>query len=166
MKRNRIWIIVTAACVITALVITVFVLVAGLPENHCKRILYSNASDFESLVDYVRQYGITGKTGIGDDDIPQEIEEILIRLNEKYQPDSDYPVFTMIDVKQDGDGDIYISVQAEKHKLKNGDGHDSPDIRCCQLVYVDPDYSDSFMEKNARPFYGNWRIWSSDMWSG
>ena len=66
----------------------------------------------------------------------------------------------------DDDGNIYISVQAEKHRNKGGDGQNSPDIRCCCLVYVDPDYSESVMEMSVDPFYDNWRVWSSDIWSG
>ncbi|MBR3247996.1 MAG: hypothetical protein IKG03_06335 [Clostridiales bacterium] len=166
MRRSKIRYILTASFLITALVILLLVFVAKFPEFYCKRCLNSNISDFDNLVSYVRQYELTGKISVEDGDIPLEVEEILVRLNNKYQSDSDYPVFTGLSAKNDGNGNIYMSVQVRKDKIPSGDGYDSPDIRCYELVYVDPDYGDSIKEISARPFNGNWRIWSSDMWSG
>ena len=166
MNRNRIRIILTAVLLITLIAGVLLFAFAKSPERYCKRCLYSNVSDFDSLVHYVRQYDLSGEVEVGDSDIPQEIEQILERLNDQYQQDSDYPVFTSIVARHDDNGNIYISVQAEKHRNKGGDGQNSPDIRCCCLVYVDPDYSESVMEMSVDPFYDNWRVWSSDIWSG
>ena len=164
--KNKSKIILIAALIIAVIGGVLLTVYLKSPEQYCKRCLYSNSSDFDSLVDYVRQYDITGEVEVGDGDIPPEIEAILVRLNDQYQADSDYPVFTALTAQHDDNGNIYISVQAEKHRNSSGDGLDSSDIRCCSLVYVDPDYSGSVMEMNTRPFYDNWRVWSTDMWSG
>lgn len=87
-------------------------------------------------------------------------------MNKKYQVDSNYPVFTAINVRSDGKGNTYIYIQAKKQRIITGDGINKPDIRCYSLVYIDPNYAGSIKEMSKRPFYDNWRIWSEDMWSG
>ena len=164
-SKNRVLLLVPCILVlICALVVSILVIKS--PKFYCKRCLYSNKSDFENVVKYVKQYGITEDMKLDDSDIPQEIKEILERLNQKYQKDSDYPIFKTLDVRADADENVYISLQVEKHKIKNADGYDTPDIRCYYLIYVDPDYAGNNMIKTERPFYGNWRIWSQDLWSG
>ena len=130
MKKSRIRALLITLSVIISLVILTLVLVVNSAEYYCKRCLNSNSTDFDNLVTYVKQNGITGQMSIGDDIIPKEIEEILDRLNGKYQVDSNYPVFTAINVRSDGNGNTYIYVQAKKQKIKTGDGINTPDIRC------------------------------------
>ena len=166
MNKRRIRALQITVSVISALVILTIILVINSAEYYCKRCLNTNSTDFDNLVTYVKQNGITGKMSIGDDIIPKEIEEILERLNRKYQVDCNYPVFTAINVRSDGKGNTYIYIQAKKQKIKTGDGINTPDIRCYSLVYVDPNYAGSIKEMSERPFYDNWRIWSEDMWSG
>ncbi len=166
MKKRRIRALQITVSVISALVILTIILVVNSAEYYCKRCLNSNSTDFDNLVTYVKQNGITGKMSIGDDIIPKEIEEILERLNKKYQVDSNYPVFTAINVRSDGKGNTYIYIQAKKQRIITGDGINKPDIRCYSLVYIDPNYAGSIKEMSKRPFYDNWRIWSEDMWSG
>ena len=166
MKKSRICALLITVSVIISLAILIIIFVVNSAEYYCKKCLNSNATDFDNLVTYVKQNEITGKMSIGDGIIPKEIEEILERLNGKYQMDSHYPVFTTINVRSDGNGNTYIYIQAKKQRIITGDGINKPDIRCYSLVYIDPNYAGSIKEMSERPFYDNWRIWSEDMWSG
>lgn len=54
---------------------------------------------------------------------------------------------------------------AQKEKLKNRDGVNVADIRCCYIVYVDENYDGSSPAKYKKPFCGNWYTWSRDIYS-
>ncbi len=95
-----------------------------------------------------------------------KVKSILSRLREQYQKDSDYPVFLSVSVKYDETGNMLLSMQTKKEKLKNGDGIDNPDIRVYYLVYIDENYNGVSPIKEKEPFYDNWYTWSSDTYSG
>ncbi|MCQ2417586.1 MAG: hypothetical protein MJ071_07220 [Oscillospiraceae bacterium] len=50
--------------------------------------------------------------------------------------------------------------------LKNGEGKQTPDIRCYELVYISQDFNGNIRESRAEPFYDRWCIWSCDTYSG
>lgn len=96
----------------------------------------------------------------------QQVKETLNRLRERYQKGSSYPVFSAVSVQYDDSGDMLLSMQVKKEKLKNGDGINVPDIRVYYLVYIDENYNGSSLIKETEPFYDNWYTWSSDTYSG
>lgn len=160
------------------------------PYKYTEDCFYSNKEDFEQLsacfkelysegityaeyeedtdcfsVDYNGDDVFLDKTA-GNSSLYNEVEEILSNLREKYQKDSDYPVFSSITVQYDDNGNMLLTVQAKKEKLKNGDGVDNPDIRMFYLVYIDEDYKGSSLINAKNSFYDNWYTWSADTYSG
>lgn len=136
------------------------------PYRYCENCLQSNIEYFDALPTYIRNYSLSGTVKISDENTPKEIKEILRSLNKQYQKDSDYPVFTAIEVYSDNNGNLAISIQAKKEIIKGGNGIDTPDVRCYSLVYVEPNYVGSIHAKEKASFYDNWRTWSSDTYSG
>ena len=136
------------------------------PIGCCRRCLYSNEDDFKLLVECVRESEFTGDIRLGENGNPAQIEEILERLNKRYQRDEDLPVFNFVRIDRDGDNDIYISITARSERRRGGDGMTSPDITRYDLVYIDPGYEGHSFEKSCEPFYDNWRVWFTDSWSG
>ena len=135
------------------------------PYRYCKKCLQSNREYFDAIPTYIRKYSLNGDVSLRDENTPKEIREILNNLNKQYQKDSDYPVFTAIQIYNDKNGNLAILIQAKKDRLKNGNGIEIPDIRCYSLVYVEPNCTGSIYTKKS-PFYDNWRTWSSDTYSG
>ena len=74
----------------------------------------SNIEYFDALPTYIRNYSLSGTVKISDENTPKEINEILDSLNKQNQKDSDYPVFTAIEVYSDNNGNLAISIQAKK----------------------------------------------------
>ena len=136
------------------------------PYRYCENCLHSNKEYFDELPSYIREDGISGTFYLNDENTPKEINEILESLNKQYQKDSDYPVFTAIEINNDDNGALAISLQAKKTGIKKRDAAEMPDIRCYYLVYIEPDHNGSIPAKNITPFYDNWRTWSQDIYSG
>lgn len=158
--------------------------------KYTKDCFYSNKDEFESLLkcfDDLYSEGITYaeyeegtdcfsvdyggddvflNTAADDSDLYNDVKAILTRLREQYQKDSDYPVFSSVEVQYDDNGDMLLSVQAKKKKLKNCDGVDTPDIIVYSLVYIDENYDENSPIKEEEAFYGNWYTWSHDTYSG
>ena len=138
------------------------------PYHYIKSCLYSNKESFDYIPNYLKNANIEENTHIriDADSDHDEINSILSSLKEQYQNDSVYPVFSSIDVYFDSDGDFMFYIQARKEKLKNGDGINSPDIRCYELVYIDERYDGNSPIKEKEPFCENWYTWSKDTYSG
>ncbi|MBP3855145.1 MAG: hypothetical protein IK990_05975 [Ruminiclostridium sp.] len=165
-KRKYIYVIaIILIIVIIAIPITLQVEYCA-PYRYCQKCLLSNQEYFDTLPMYIRDYGLNGHIYRKDENNPEEIREILDSLNKQYQKDSFYPVFDEIVVDYDQKGNLAFSIQAKRDRLKNGNGIETPDIRSYYLVYVDTNYSGSIHAKDKAPFYANWRIWSSDSFSG
>ena len=71
------------------------------PYRYCENCLQSNIEYFDALPTYIRNYCLSGTVKISDENTPKEINEILDSFNNQYQKDSDYPVFTAIEVYSD-----------------------------------------------------------------
>lgn len=178
--------LLSVAALILFLIISSFA-----PYKYTKDCFYSNKEDFEQLSVHFRDLYSEGVTKVKFDentdyfsfdykdgnynsinaafdkyDSFDKVKSILSNLREQYQKDSDYPVFSSISVKYDDYGNMLLSMQAKKERLKNGDGIDSPDIRVYYLVYIDENYNDNSPIKEKEPFYDNWYTWSSDTYSG
>lgn len=136
--------------------------------HYIKSCLYSNEAELEQLADYVRDIYAEGESFVMLDEESghDEIMPILDALREKYQSDSEYPVFTAVEAYFDKDGDVLFLIQVKKHRLKNGDGINSPDIRCYCLVYVDEAYDGDQRFADGKPIWGSWHTWSFDTYSG
>lgn len=106
------------------------------------------------------------KGGSTFSDSYNEVEVILNGLRERYQQDSDYPVFSSVKAQYDDNGAMVLTVQTKKEKLKNGDGINKPDIRVFYLVYIDENYDGASPKGERKPFCGNWYTWSADIYSG
>lgn len=165
-NRRIIFGAVAVGIIMLFLIVAVILMKYMLPYRYCEECVYANKQDFDDLVRYVRENNLTGNISNDDNSIPQEIRDILESLNDQYQGDSDYPVFTEIRIRRDDNDNLYISLQAKKERLRNRDGKDLPDIRCYSLVYIDPGFGGGVPELERKTFYGNWRTWSSDLWSG
>ena len=165
-NRKRILGAVAVGIIMVFLIAAVILMKYMLPYRYCEECVYANTENFDDLVRDVRENNLTGNISSDDNSMPQEIRDILESLNKQYQGDSDYPVFTTIRIRRDDNDNLYISLQAKKERLRNRDGKDLPDIRCYSLVYVDPGFGGNIPELDRKAFYGNWRTWSSDIWSG
>ncbi len=150
------------------------------PHIYTEKCFYSNREKLEQLPEYFRELQADGIEKVSTDwDMPwdepesttyNEVKSILAGLQEQYQKDSDYPVFAAVCADYDENGNIQLYLQTRKKKLRNGNGMDSPDIRCYYLVYIDENYSGSSklqIDKNYyEPFCGNWYTWSTDTFLG
>ncbi|MBO6207201.1 MAG: hypothetical protein J6O73_09690 [Lachnospiraceae bacterium] len=165
-NRKNIFSAVAVGIIMLFLIGAVILLEQMLPYRYCEECLYANTEKFDDLVRYVRENNLTGNIRSDDNSMPREIRDIMENLNRQYQGDSDYPVFTALRIRRDDKDNMYISIQAKKERLRNRDGKELPDIRCYNLVYVDPSFGGGIPELERKTFYGNWRAWSSDLWSG
>lgn len=178
MKRKR---IITAIIVIVPLLCVIslalyFVTSYYSPYSYVENCFYSNKEALEQLPICFKELQGDGiaSAKVNENDLPEalqkEVKAILEGLREQYQKDSEYPVFSSVYVDFDGNGNVLLYLQAKKERLKNGDGVDSPDIRCYYLVYIDENYSGSSQlhidKEYKKPFCGNWYTWSSDTCSG
>lgn len=136
------------------------------PYRYCEKCLLSNKDYFEILPKYIKKYELNGDILLNNETTPKEVRNILDKLNKQYQKDSDYPVFTAIEVRCDKNDNIAVLLNAKKEKIENSDGIGTPDVRCYSLVYVEPNYTGEIFAKDEVPFYDNWRTWSSDTYSG
>ena len=137
-------------------------------KRYVKDCFYTNQESFQKIVDLSRKQYHDGDTylKIDEESNSDEYRTILKDLREQYQSNSDYPVFTAVDIYYDNEGDLALYIQVKKKKLKNGDGIDIPDIICYDLVYIDEKYDGNKTVKNEKPFYENWYFWSFDTYSG
>lgn len=168
-KKKLLRYIIAAIPLLSVLAIIISAVVSYYyPYYYIENCLYSNKDEFEQLTVYVRDLYTEGdkRIKINEESGREEIKAILGRLREQYQKDSDYTVFSSIDAYFDNDGDMLFYIWAKAEKLKGGDGIDSPDIRCYDLVYVDEGYDGDQPVKDKEPFWGNWRTWSSNTYSG
>lgn len=165
-NRRIIFGVVAVGIILVFLIAAVILMKQVMPYRYCEKCVYANKQDFDDLVKYVRESNLTGNISNDDNSLPREIRDILESLNRQYQGDSDFPVFTAIRIRRDDNDNLYISLQAKKERLRNRDGKELPDIRCYSLVYVDPGFGGNIPELDRKAFYGNWRTWSSDIWSG
>lgn len=167
MKRKRLFRYIVIVILILAIPAFIAVYYYS-PYLYIKACLYSNKESFEQIPIYLKSINIekNAHIKIDDDSDYNEINSILIDLKEQYQNDSTYPVFSAINVYSDSDGDLLLYIHTRKEKLKNGDGIDSPDIRCYDLVYIDEGYDGNSPVKDTEPFWGNWYTWSHDTYSG
>jgi hypothetical protein len=94
----------------------------------------------------------------------------LKELKDKYQQNSDLPVFTYAEACFDDNGNmlLYLLVKGTEPFKKS---NDSDEYRTCwYLIYIDDDYRDSgspfaFIRKSGvtqEPFEDNWYIWWQD----
>ena len=192
MKRKKLIRNITAAILLlSAAALILFFRISYLaPYKYTEDCLYSNKEDFERLsLCFSNLYsdGMTyaeykedtdyfytdfkGDSAFSDNTFNNsnsynEVEDILDRLREQYQKGSDYPVFSSVKAQYDNNGEMMLTVQAKKEKLKNGDGVNSPDIRTFYLLYIDENYENDSPKGERKPFCGNWYTWSADVYSG
>ena len=142
--------------------------------NGIKDIYYSNEQTFERLAALAKEHtGERSRTVIRTDETgcDKQISDILGELRDKYHKDSDFPAFSSVTVVCDKNGRSAVSVAARQEKL-SGDGANSHDVRCYELVYIDEDFDFSsaggqhLPSENDEPFSGNWHVWCYDTYSG
>ena len=135
--------------------------------------LYSNGI---KSISYTDEYGFILKSEDKQDKIESDSEKCrtiadgLKELKDKYQQNSDLPVFTYVAACFDDNGNmlLYLSVKGSEPFKKSND----PDEyrSCYYLIYIDDDYRDSgspfaFIRKSGvtqEPFEDNWYIWWQD----
>lgn len=185
MKRKMLIRNITAAVLLlsAAALILFFRISYRAPYKYTEDCFYSNEQDFERLslcfsnlysdgMTYAEYKEDTDyfcadfKGGSTFSDSYNDVEVILNGLRERYQQDSDYPVFSSVKAQYDDNGAMMLTVQAKKEKLKNGDGINKPDIRVIYLVYIDENYDGASPKGERKPFCGNWYTWSADVYSG
>lgn len=170
MKKTKkyVWLVLVLLGIISTIVI--FLISWYTEQNYVQRCFKSNQLLFEQIVDLSRKIDHEEKGHVeiktNEDNGYENIKTILTELQNKYQSDSDYPVFSAVDIYYDDENDIALIIHVKNDKLKNGDGIETPDIRCYELVYVDKEYDGEIREKNGKLFYEEWRVWSYDTYSG
>ncbi len=138
--------------------------------------LYSNGI---KSISYTDEYGFILKSEDKQDKIESDSEKCrtvadgLKELKDKYQQNSDLPVFTYVAACFDDNGNmlLYLSVKGSEPFKKSND----PDEyrSCYYLIYIDDDYRgsgspfaiDSFISESGvreKPFEDNWYIWWQD----
>lgn len=138
--------------------------------------LYSNGI---KSISYTDEYGFILKSEDKQEKIESDSEKCrtvadgLKELKDKYQQNSDLPVFTYVAACFDDNGNmlLYLSVKGSEPFKKSND----PDEyrSCYYLIYIDDDYRgsgspfaiDSFISESGvreKPFEDNWYIWWQD----
>ena len=138
--------------------------------------LYSNGI---KSISYTDEYGFILKSEDKQDKIESDSEKCrtvadgLKELKDKYQQNSDLPVFTYVAACFDDNGNmlLYLSVKGSEPFKKSN----APDEyrSCYYLIYIDDDYRgsgspfsiDSFISESGvreKPFEDNWYIWWQD----
>ena len=168
-KKTNIIILISVLLILVAVVL--FMAISYLfPYRYVENCFYSNREDFEKIPYYLESLYDEGKKHmeieIDENSDCDEITAILLKLNKQYQNDSKHSVFRSVGVRYDNDGDLMFYMAVQKEKLKNRDGVNGADIRCCYIVYVDENYDGSSPAKYREPFCDNWYTWSSDTYSG
>lgn len=169
MKTKKTSIIILISVLVILIAVVLFVVISYLfPYIYVKNCFYSNRDNFEKIPSYLENLydGNNKYIKIDGNSEHKEITAILSDLKERYQNDSEYPVFSSVDVYYDSDGDVMFYISVKSEKLKNGDGVNSADIRRYQLLYIDENYDGSSPAKYREPFCDNWYTWSSDTYSG
>ncbi len=166
-RRGKI-ITITAAVLLLAAVVVLVVRSPIISRTYVANCYYVEKKSFDRIAELSRGYYEDGESciKINSENGGEEILSLMSYLGSKYQDDSDFPVFTAVDVYFDNEGDMTLDIQVRKIKIANADGIDTPDVLCYDLVYADEDYSGSLADKLGRPFFGRWFVWSYDSYSG
>lgn len=193
-KRNlKKYIIIAVVLIVLAGVILFPVLRQAYNNSKVKNYYKNNKETFQLFVDefkklysngiksisYTDEYGFILKSEDKQDKIESDSEKCrtvadgLKELKDKYQQNSDLPVFTYVAACFDDNGNmlLYLSVKGSEPFKKSND----PDEyrSCYYLIYIDDDYRDSgspfaidsFISESGvreKPFEDNWYIWWQD----
>jgi hypothetical protein len=135
-----------------------------------KNYFYSNEYDFYQLLNCVKEIPNNDqseiKIRIDENSDYDEINSILSRLKEQYQNQSYYNnFFSYIDINFDKEGNVMFRTLVKSDNIPSGNGIDSPNVMCYELVYVDENYEDTPV-KRQEPFYDNWYTYSFHTYTG
>ena len=187
------YIIIAMVLIVLAGVILFPVLRQAYNNSKVKNYYKSNKETFQLFVDefkklysngiksisYTDEYGFILKSEDKQEKIESDSEKCrtvadgLKELKDKYQQNSDLPVFTYAAACFDDNGNmlLYLSVKGTEPFKKN---NDSDEYRTCwYIIYIDEDYRgsgspfaiDSFISESGvreKPFEDNWYIWWQD----
>lgn len=188
-KRIKLFLLI-GICVVVSIIILLPFLRQAYNNSQVKGYYKDNKDTFQSFVDefkklysndirsisYTDKYGFILNSKDNQDKIGSDSEQCravaggLKELRDKYQPNSDLPVFTYVAACFDDNGNmlLYLSVKGSEPFKKSND----PDEyrSCYYLIYIDDDYRDSgspfaFIRKSGvtqEPFEDNWYIWWQD----
>lgn len=189
-RKLKEYIIIAVVLIVLAGVILFPVLRQAYNNSKVKNYYKNNKETFQLFVDefkklysngiksisYTDEYGFILKSEDKQDKIESDSEKCrtiadgLKELKDKYQQNSDLPVFTYVAACFDDNGNmlLYLSVKGSEPFKKSND----PDEyrSCYYLIYIDDDYRDSgspfaFIRKSGvtqEPFEDNWYIWWQD----
>lgn len=97
----------------------------------------------------------------------EDIDTLLSRLRDEYQPDSEYKVFSFVRAVFDDSGNMLL------HLVVKSEENTNDEIRNYYLVYADEEYNGhssglaiDFSEITEEPFHENWYYWSEDVQLG
>lgn len=143
---------------------------AGAEERFVRRCYTNNAAQLDRLAEECRALytGERASQRMDESNTPESMKLILQQLRGKYQDSSDFAVFTVFTVQFESDGDMLVNIPARRVK-SGGDGYDSPDIRSCDLLYLDAgfDYdAEKTTQTDEKPFAGNWYTRRYNTYSG
>ena len=188
-KRIKIILIIVICAIVSILLLFPFVRQAY-NNSKVKGYYKNNKETFQLFVDefkklylngiksisYTDEHGFLLNSEDGQEKIERDSEKCravadgLKELKDKYQQNSDLPVFTYAAACFDDNGNmlLYLSVKGTEPFKKS---NDSDEYRTCwYLIYIDDDYRDSgspfaFIRKSGvtqEPFEDNWYIWWRD----
>lgn len=165
MRKYLIGFIAGAVLLLAGLITLQFSYTAS--KRYVTKCCQDNSALLESLVEACREYdtGESGGVSLDTETAPESVRNILESLRAKYQPDSEYAVFSSCKVNFDDDGNMQLWIRA-KTETAAGDGHTAPDLRVCYLVYLDDKLAEDqqYMKKHEQ-LVGNWYFWSTDTYS-
>lgn len=97
----------------------------------------------------------------------------LAELREKYQPNSPYPIFSLVRAYYDGEGNLLLYLLARSEPIEGRDATVEHDITNAYLVYIDEDYGGTHSALGidtygvtAKPFADRWYSWEEWGYSG
>ena len=191
-KRKKAFLIV-AVCAIASILLLFPFLRQAYNNSKVKNYYKNNKETFQLFVDefkklysngiksisYTDEYGFILKSEDKQDKIESDSEKCrtvadgLKKLKDKYQQNSDLPVFNYAAACFDDNGNmlLYFLVKCSEPFKKS---NDSDEYRTCYyLIYIDDDYRgsgspfaiDTSISKSGvtdKPFEDNWHIWWRD----
>ena len=191
-KRKKAFLIV-AVCAIASILLLFPFLRQAYNNSKVKNYYKNNKETFQLFVDefkklysngiksisYTDEYGFILKSEDKQDKIESDSEKCrtvadgLKKLKDKYQQNSDLPVFTYAAACFDDNGNmlLYFLVKCSEPFKKS---NDSDEYRTCYyLIYIDDNYSgnrspfsiDKFTSTSGidqKPFEDNWYVWTRE----
>lgn len=137
------------------------------------RVQFPYTGDFNKIALYQDDNDDRTTTTSSEKNVYDEnFVSVLANLRNKYQANSEYPIFSNVRAYFDKDGDMQLIINAYSEPLKTKGDINTPDTRNIYLVYCDEGYDGecSFIgigsSDDIKPFSDRWCTWSAHDYLG